>query len=76
VPCAANAAVEDMLAENDMALLRHELDELHAIDAALERIACNVGGLCTVCGAPIPIERLRVLPIAATCVACAASAAH
>lgn len=73
---AGDAAVEDMLTENEIALVEHERATLRAIDAALQRIEFGVGGICTACGAPIPIERLRAVPTAITCVACAAGQAR
>lgn len=68
-------AVEDMLTDTEIALLEHELGALRDIDAALKRIEFDVAGICTVCGAAIPVERLRALPAAAMCVRCAARAA-
>jgi RNA polymerase-binding transcription factor DksA len=68
---AGDLAVEDMLTENEIALIQHELATLADIDAALKRIAFDIGGICTQCGAPIPIARLRAVPTAATCVDCA-----
>ena len=68
-----DAAVDAMLADDDIALVQHELATLRDIDAALRRIEFDVGGICTQCGATIPIERLRAVPSAATCVACAAA---
>ena len=44
------------------------------IDAALQRIADGGYGLCTHCGADIPLERLEFRPWAATCVGCPRSA--
>jgi len=64
-------AVEDMFAETQLALVRHELDTLRDIDAALRRIEFDVGGICTACGAAISPARLCAVPTAATCVACA-----
>ena len=69
-------AVEDMLTDNEVALIRHELATLHDIDNAIKRIEFDVGGICTECGAPIPIARLRAMPTAATCIACAVAHAH
>jgi len=71
-----DTAVDAMLVDDDIALVRHELAMLRDIDAALKRIEFDVGGICTQCGATIPIERLRAMPTAATCVACAAAPAR
>jgi RNA polymerase-binding transcription factor DksA len=43
---------------------------LTEIDAALDRMARNCYGLCQQCGSAIPLERLRVLPMAAMCMPC------
>lgn len=45
--------------------------ELVDLDAARERIAQGVYGMCASCGDPIPIDRLRLLPAATLCVPCA-----
>lgn len=65
-------AAAEQLSENDIALLHHELAELEAIDAALKRIDFGAGGLCVVCGDPIPLPRLRATPTAQTCLECQA----
>jgi DnaK suppressor protein len=47
---------------------------LREIDGALERITTDGGyGLCQSCEAQIPLERLRVLPMAALCMCCQAA---
>lgn len=67
----------------DVALVRESiaLDELAvrrlaAIDAALDRAAQGHLGTCTQCGNAIPIPRLRALPAATQCIACARSKAR
>ncbi len=40
------------------------------IEIALKKIADNSYGKCEVCGADIPLERLKVLPEARTCAQC------
>ena len=60
--------------ENDPVLEgigEQERNAIAAIHVALERIDCGSYGTCTVCGSDIPVERLRVVPFARTCVACA-----
>ena len=54
------------------ALVRQAEAHLAEIDAALVRVADGTYGVCTVCGRPIPEERLAVRPAATTCVGCAA----
>jgi DnaK suppressor protein len=63
-------AAAAQLAETDIALLRQELTELAAIDAAIKRLEFGGGGLCTVCGCPIPLPRLRAAPASQTCLEC------
>ena len=63
-------AAAEQLSETERALLRHSMDELEAIDAALKRIDFGAGGLCVVCGAPIPLPRLRAAPASQTCLEC------
>lgn len=65
-------AAAEQLGETDRLLLQHELAELDAIDAALKRIDFGAGGLCAVCGNPIPLARLRAVPTTLTCVDCQA----
>lgn len=51
-----------------MALERHEEEELEAIDKALQAIEEGTYGTCVVCGKKIPEERLEIVPTALTCV--------
>jgi DnaK suppressor protein len=46
---------------------KHELDE---IDAAQTRLAAGTYGVCEECGMPIPLTRLRALPVARCCMPC------
>jgi len=48
---------------------------LDSIDRALDAIALGSYGVCAGCGSAIEIERLRLGPDAASCSACARSAA-
>jgi len=47
------------------------LEELQAVNRALERIDHGTYGECAVCGKNIDPRRLTVMPHAAACVACA-----
>ncbi len=49
------------------------LEELEAIDAALDRIADGRFGTCAKCGKPISAERLKAIPQAALCEECIAA---
>lgn len=51
-----------------MALERHEEEELEAIEDALKAIEEGIYGTCNVCGEKIPKERLEIVPTALTCV--------
>ena len=51
--------------ERDLALSAQARTAVMEIDAALERIAKGVYGVCVTSGLPIPQERLRAIPWAA-----------
>lgn len=51
-----------------LALDRHQEEELEAIEDALKAIEEGTYGTCTVCGEKIPKERLEIVPTALTCV--------
>ena len=53
------------------ALARHAVTHLEGVAAALRRVDDGSYGVCTVCGQPIPRERLEARPTATTHVACA-----
>ena len=46
-------------------------DDISAVDAALERVRLGTFGLCTRCGSPIGVDRLRARPTAELCIGCA-----
>ena len=54
----------------EFALGERELEELGALDAALQRIAAGTYGECTDCGVEIPAARLQATPEAPRCIAC------
>lgn len=61
-------------AENDEVLERlgeSELREIQGIRLALDKLNAGTYGTCERCGAPIGEPRLRALPFATACVACA-----
>ena len=61
-------------AENDEVLERLDqggLDEIDAIEGALQRIDAGTYGICTSCNEPIAVARLAAVPFARTCIACA-----
>ena len=63
-------AVADSLAELDLAGVRHTLNELSEVDAALARMAMESYGECIDCGEPIAPARLAAQPTATRCIAC------
>ena len=56
--------------DTEFALEEHELAELTAIDAALQRIREGAYGICTDCDAEIAPARLQAVPTALRCMAC------
>ncbi len=57
------------------ALVRLAREDLAEIDAAQDRLAQGVYGLCETCGLPISLARLEARPTARTCIACASGGA-
>ncbi len=53
------------------ALTHDQRDRLREIDEAERRLAAGTYGRCTRCHREIPVERLRAVPTARTCVDCA-----
>lgn len=53
-----------------LALAQSDTDELNQIEAALARLEAGEIGSCEECSGPIPMERLRALPYATTCIDC------
>ena len=52
------------------ALVQQAERHLGEVDAALERLAGGVYGVCERCGRPVPAQRLEARPVARTCVSC------
>lgn len=67
----ADADVEGLDAE--IAISQNEETLYEQVDAAIGRIEAGTYGLCQVCGKPIDGERLKAVPYAAHCIACALS---
>lgn len=53
------------------ALTHDQRDRLREIEEAERRLAAGTYGTCARCHRPIPVERLRAVPTARTCVGCA-----
>jgi DnaK suppressor protein len=64
-------SVRDDFVDRQDQFEQREQRELQAIDAALARIESGEYGICASCDEPIDGDRLRALPEAALCVACA-----
>jgi len=66
----ADQSVADLLDGIDTSSLTRDVDELLAIEAALDRLALGSYGTCIDCGTEIDYPRLLALPFAARCLAC------
>lgn len=63
-------ASSDRERELTLRLSERGREKLREIEDALERIEEGTFGACEQCGAKIPKGRLKVMPLATTCVAC------
>ena len=70
VPDPADLATADVLTSINQAEVSRDVGELNEIAAARTRLADGSYGLCIDCGTDIPVERLRVQPIAQRCIPC------
>jgi DnaK suppressor protein len=66
----ADASADNALSEVGVALEFAARQALTDIDAALDRIRTGRYGTCLTCRAPIPLERLRIVPQTARCHDC------
>ena len=57
-------------------LIERAEQRLTEVQQALARVDAGTYGYCTVCETGIPLERLRALPAAASCVACSDLSSH
>ena len=69
-PDPGNAEASSMKLEyaKELSIEQNTLDLLNKVNRALDKIADGTYGLCEVCGNPIPVERLDVLPYSTLCV--------
>src|SRR5437879_12607097 len=67
----ADLGTDNFEQEFTLSLLQNEEQALDEINAALDRIQKGAFGRCEECEKEIPRERLRALPYARHCVACA-----
>ena len=59
--------------EKELSVAQNAEDLLAKVDHARDQIRRGKYGICEVCGAAIPIERLEALPYTTTCVECASN---
>ncbi|HEX4931260.1 MAG TPA: TraR/DksA C4-type zinc finger protein [Gaiellaceae bacterium] len=64
----ADTASETYERELDEGLEEDAQDQLREVEAALQRIEAGTYGFCSVCGKPIPVERLEAVPWTALCI--------
>jgi DnaK suppressor protein len=57
--------------ERTSALRAQAIAHLSDLDQALTRLTGKTYGTCLICGDPIAVERLKALPVAQSCTACA-----
>ncbi|HXH02240.1 MAG TPA: TraR/DksA family transcriptional regulator [Candidatus Competibacteraceae bacterium] len=73
-PLPQDFAEQAVARENDQVIEALEGEvraELREIERALHAMDIGEYGVCEVCGAEIPLSRLRILPATRLCVACA-----
>lgn len=69
---AGDASVADLLVDQDIAVVRRQVEELTLVEAAQKRLDDAGFGVCGDCGADIGLERLLAVPHATRCIACQA----
>ena len=71
---------EDPTTDSDGAAILSLIDRaeqrLREVEHALARVDAGTYGYCTTCGRGIPLERLRAVPAATSCVACSSRSSH
>ncbi|GFO61435.1 molecular chaperone DnaK [Geomonas silvestris] len=63
-------SILDLLADAGLAIAEVRRAQLTALEESLRRLEMGTYGVCEGCGERISLERLRVVPFAAFCVAC------
>ncbi|MFY9314859.1 MAG: TraR/DksA family transcriptional regulator [Burkholderiales bacterium] len=70
-PDLGDAALADLISDLENAELTRDLNELRALEAALDRLDNAAAyGRCAECSMEIPFERLRAEPAALRCIDC------
>ena len=67
---AGDASVADMLVDQDIAIVRRQVEELTEVEDAQKRLADADFGECAECGNDIGLARLLAVPHALRCVGC------
>lgn len=69
-PDPGNAEASSMKLEyaKELSIEQNTVDLLSKVNHALDRVAAGTYGNCEMCGNPIPVERLEVLPYSTLCV--------
>ncbi len=70
VPDTGDESVAMLVSDLNETMAERHVDEIRAIDAALERIRKHEIGSCTDCGDPITYARLQAFPTATRCTGC------
>jgi RNA polymerase-binding transcription factor DksA len=68
----ADRSLADLLVDVNLAEVDRHIDEIRALERALERIAGGGYGECIDCGGAIELGRLRAAPTALRCAECQA----
>jgi RNA polymerase-binding protein DksA len=71
---AEDAATADLLVDLNLSEIDRDVEELRAVNAAIDRLKRGEYGICRSCGLEIPAARLEAVPHAALCVDCQARA--
>lgn len=66
----ADAGTDAYAQELESNIASGESETLHQIDDALMRIDDGTFGICDMCGEPINVKRLEVMPYACMCIKC------
>lgn len=66
----ADESVADLLADVNLAVIDHHVNEVRSVESALLRIATGSYGECADCGEAIDTARLEAYPTAKRCHAC------
>ncbi len=65
-----DASVADLLVDQNIAIVRRQVEELTRIEAAQKHLHDADFGACSECGLDISLQRLLVVPDATRCIVC------